>query len=980
MDASGVSPLSSMDVVNERHPPLDVNTADQVYSDASVAARVPLTIDMPLLRSPPLMSGSPDVEIVFKALLAREKRSLRCARPYADINWQTPDQELYKVLMLMWLRLFATQYGAIGHIGSTMVVQAWRFFRQRTLILSQRVGDAATRWIEQVLRDEVAQRDFGPLLERLAPIDVEQPNQAVRDLQDRVTQLTLAQTSAAAASDAMLDSERKELLANYRDAVIMAMLPPPTLQPIHLPDTTGIDELTVKNDELKATIAAYQRHQRKTAAAQLDLEKSQEEMATARRALAACKQTEAERDRLRAQLAAGAAAYVPESRRQMAPLLIDVALPSPLLFRTLGTLARASVPRAESVPADEVARLTAKNALLEAQVSVYKQQQGDAARTQIKLDKCRAEAAEFAAVRKERDQLKQQVSAGAAFYEGIARRNEVPHLITAALPPAPLFLSLGALMRTVAPLPPAANTDTVADLRAENTELKATVAAYERRAPSAAAAVLERDEYKELVDSLKTVRADRDRLRAQLAAGVAPAGSSQLLIDAALPSAPLLRMMADVIHIRRSEASTGELRIQLDHAKRTVATKTDELVGAQRALADLRDQLAKKQKDADDLARAFGQATAELDTVRQQGATAASEAQRSLRADLERANALSRAKDDELNEARRRISDGESALVALQNDLDSARLQAADAQRKLAAKEEELSTAQRTLSATIGTLAIAQSDLAAKEKELERLRGSSDESVRAQLERVNELQRRLAAKEAELEAMRTAVDSSKEFAQRELVRAQERLAGTEAELADVRASASASADAAQRELAAVRQQAEQVQRDLQSKFDAEHARATEFKGLFNTRNEELDVCQEETRKLEQQLAAVQSSNTAALEAMLAQERNTTALVQDQASEYFAQLREFAVRDALPSPLMLSMAASFIAEANRHDVELKKVREETAMQYQAELADLREKKKRPTTEARQSDAVQADAKTASGSLSKKTRRPRQSNDQ
>lgn len=624
-----------MDVDEARPAPLDVNTSTAVYADAAVATRVPLTIDMPLLRRPPLLSGAPDVPGVVAALRARNQTSLRCERPYADVNWLAPDEELYKVLLQQWLRLFALQYNAIRRDGGPVLHEAWRFFRQRTLLMSQRVGDAAVRWVEQILRNDDAYAVFANYMVELAPTEPDAGVRLVGELRARVGELEAAVraqqdalTTALGATGMDVDErsttalqdlidERNKARLDYRRLAVVAMLPSP-LRPVRLVDTARVAELTAKTTELEATVAAYKRQQQEAARTRLDLDQCKEDAARTQQTLRECAATTAERDRLRAQLAAGAAAYEPTVRARLSHFLVDAALPSAPLLRSLAGLVRASAPPAAPDVA-RVADLVAKNALLEATVAAFRQRQADVARTQLELDECRERSAGLAAMRKERD------------------------------------------------------------------------------------------EYKQLVETLK-------------GAGPARAGQSRFLIDAALPSAPLLRSLAAAARAGAAEASAAELRIQLEHEKRVAVAKGDEAAEARRALAAREAELAEARRAAADaMARMRGTASAELAAARREldskEAERAASAQALAAAQAQLA-AAQRALDVSAAERERTLADIQAQLAAAQRALDANATEREAAERTLAAAIAQRDTAQTRVDALTAELDDAQRQAAAARRAL----------------------------------------------------------------------------------------------------------------------------------------------------------------------------------------------------------------------------------------------------------------------
>jgi len=247
------------------------NNAENVYAPESMGARVPAIVDVKLLQTTELGGVNIDVAAISQALSDAEARNVRCIdsnsspRPYGNIPWRTPDQNTYEALLTAWLRLFAMQFNAMQPFGSeteaeklNVVRQAWRFFRQRTMLLFQRVSEAGVRWIEQCLRNGDP-RVPAQLYTMLGDMRAVSPTAAMEQIQS-------LQQRLAALTDVILDQPRVQDLIRQRDdakkkllqLVVGAMMPPIAgvlVPPIRIVDPDMRAELT----EVKATNAALAR-------------------------------------------------------------------------------------------------------------------------------------------------------------------------------------------------------------------------------------------------------------------------------------------------------------------------------------------------------------------------------------------------------------------------------------------------------------------------------------------------------------------------------------------------------------------------------------------------------------------------------------------------------------------------------------------------------------------------------------------------
>lgn len=471
--------LSSSSAIDDDVPALATNTALTVYAPESVAAPVPLVLPVQLLQLPRLSNTAVDVGSVVSTLIEQYRRNIRCPRPYGNINWATPDQALYNMLLLYWLRLFSIQFNAIEHPEAGSIGRAWRFFRQRTLLLYQRVGDAAVRWIDQAVRNEdSAQRLEFALANELAPIntgdvagEIEQTRLAVSSRDETIRELRsmLGELSTSMNLDestpmqTIIDgfvAERDALRVEAHTYLIEAMMPPLA---VRIVDNSKQRELAAQAEQLQADVAAYQKLLRESRAKAATLGAENETLA-ARLAECVADSDDTVRRTLLATLAdidgdnprRTTAALATMLRERMAHLLVSVALPSPLL----PAVVPCDTAQLDSLRA-QLAAAAAKTTQLETQVKAHGRDTIRLLQTEAALAECKKQLAACTKRSPDTEDLHPQIVALTTRLEQLQRRytdairadgGPVPRmpmdpalLVDAALP-SPALLSTARLL------------------------------------------------------------------------------------------------------------------------------------------------------------------------------------------------------------------------------------------------------------------------------------------------------------------------------------------------------------------------------------------------------------------------------------------------------------------------------------------------------------------------------------------------------
>lgn len=266
---------------------LPSNKPDLVYASDAVLPRMMLMIQPTLFKPEKfdeyhasfVAAVDKELETVWKTGLRVVSSDGAFPQPFGNVDWRNPGEDLYRVLIAYWLRLFALQFNAVDtkldrfeDKGVENLKAAWSYFRRRIYVIFQRLGDATTVWVEQMLKqDETARRlysMFGAIGQSEATSgDIVELKALRRDNNQLRREITafMGGPDANATIETIreqldrLAREREELQTELVRIIIDAMLPPHTQLPRPAPTQDELFDLQLKIKELETLTAALQK-------------------------------------------------------------------------------------------------------------------------------------------------------------------------------------------------------------------------------------------------------------------------------------------------------------------------------------------------------------------------------------------------------------------------------------------------------------------------------------------------------------------------------------------------------------------------------------------------------------------------------------------------------------------------------------------------------------------------------------------------